>query len=52
LLRAVNSILAEMKKHCQNGEYSNQTQAEGDFTKSVEDERSCQKSQRVPEKVA
>jgi hypothetical protein len=42
-IRAVNRILAEMKKRCEAGEYSNQTEAESAFRKFVEDESACQK---------
>jgi hypothetical protein len=41
--RAINRILAEMKKRCEAGEYSNQTEAESAFRKFVEDESACQK---------
>jgi hypothetical protein len=41
--RAINRILAELKKPCQNGEYNNQTDAERAFRKFVEDERACHK---------
>jgi hypothetical protein len=42
--RAINRILAEMKKRCEAGEYSNQTEAESAFRKFVEDEHACQKA--------
>jgi hypothetical protein len=45
-IRAVNRILAEMKKRCEAGEYSNQTQAESAFRRFVEDEDACQKVNR------
>jgi hypothetical protein len=50
--RAINRILEEMKKRCENGEYADPMAAESAFRKFVEDERSCQKAQRVPEKLA
>jgi hypothetical protein len=39
-IRAINMILAEMKKRCEAGKYSNQTEA---FRKFVQDEPACQK---------
>ena len=42
-MRAINRTLAEMKKRCEAGEYSNQTEAESAFRKFVEDEAACQK---------
>jgi hypothetical protein len=41
--RAINRILADMKKRFEAGEYSSQTEAESAFRKFVEDERACQK---------
>ena len=40
--RAVNRMLAEMKKRCEAGEYSNQTEAKSAFRKLVEHQRGCQ----------
>jgi hypothetical protein len=40
--RAINRMLAEMKKRCEAGEYSNQTEAESAFRKLVEQQRICQ----------
>lgn len=45
--RAVNRILAEMKKRCEVGEYSSQTEAETAFRKFIEDEPTCQKPAKV-----
>jgi hypothetical protein len=42
--RAINRILAEVKKRCQNGEYSNHTDAESAFRRFVEGESACQKA--------
>jgi hypothetical protein len=42
--RAINRILGEMKKRCENGEYADPIAAESAFWKFVEDERSCQKT--------
>ena len=42
--RAINRVLAEMKKRCEAGEYSNQTEAESAFRRFVEDEHACQKT--------
>ena len=39
--RAINRILEEMKKRCENGEYDTPVAAESAFRKFVEDERSC-----------
>jgi hypothetical protein len=46
--RAINRILADVKKRCQKGEYSSQTEAENAFRKFVEDESACQKLNRSP----
>jgi hypothetical protein len=43
--RAINRILEEMKKRCENGEYRDPMAAELPFRKFVGDERSCQKAQ-------
>ncbi len=45
--RAINRILEEMKKRCENGEYRDPTEAESAFRKFVEDEGSCQKAEAV-----
>jgi hypothetical protein len=45
--RAINRILEEMKKRCEEGEYRNPMEAESAFRKFVEDERSCQKAKAV-----
>ena len=42
--RAINRILDEMKKRCENGEYASNVEAESAFRKFVENERSCQKA--------
>jgi hypothetical protein len=42
--RAINRILEEMKKRCENGEYDTPMSAESAFRKSVESERSCRKA--------
>ena len=42
--RAINRILEEMKKRCENGEYDTPMSAELAFRKSVESERSCRKT--------
>jgi hypothetical protein len=41
--RAINRILEEMKKRCENGEYRDRMEAASAFRKLVEDEGSCQK---------
>ena len=41
--RAINRILAEMKKRCEDGEYGAQTEAESAFRKFVAEEGTCQK---------
>jgi hypothetical protein len=41
--RAINRILAVMKKRCADGEYETQAEAESAFRKLVADERTCQK---------
>jgi hypothetical protein len=43
--RAINRLLAEMKKRCKDGEYSTQTDAESAFRKFVEADPTCQKSE-------
>jgi hypothetical protein len=45
--RAVNRILAEMKKRVDAREYSNQTEAEIAFRKFVEDEPACQREAKA-----
>lgn len=45
--RAINRILEDMKRRCENGEYRNPMEAESAFRKFVEDERSCQKAKGV-----
>jgi len=45
-IRTVNRIPAEKKERCEAGEYKNQTEAEGAFTKFVEDKPVCQKASR------
>jgi hypothetical protein len=40
--RAINRILEEMKKRCEDGKYSTPTAAELDFRDSVEKEAVCQ----------
>jgi hypothetical protein len=45
--RAINRILEEMRKRCENGEYADPMAAESAFRKFVEDERSCQKAKAV-----
>jgi len=42
--RAINRILEEMKKCCENGEYDTPVAAESALRKFVEDERSCKKA--------
>ena len=42
--RAINRILEEMKKRCENGEYRDPKEAESAFRKFVQDDRSCQKA--------
>jgi hypothetical protein len=42
--RAINRILAEMKKRCQNGDYGSHTEAESAFRRFVEGESACQKA--------
>jgi len=42
--RAINRILAEMKKRCDEGEYASETEAELAFRKFVEGARACQKA--------
>jgi hypothetical protein len=43
--RAINRILAEMKRRCEKGEYGSPMAAESAFRKFVEDERICRKAQ-------
>jgi hypothetical protein len=45
--RAINRILEDMKKRCENGEYRNPKEAESAFRKFVDDERSCKKTKAV-----
>ena len=45
--RAINRILEDMKKRCENGEYRNPMDAESAFREFVENERSCQKAKAV-----
>lgn len=45
--RAINRILEDMKKRCENGEYRTPMDAESAFRKFVDDERSCQKAKAV-----
>lgn len=45
--RAINRILAEMKKRSETGEFSNQTEGETAFRKLVEDEGACHKPAKV-----
>ena len=47
--RAINRILAEMKAHCEKGEYNSPMAAESSFRKFVEDERTCQKTKKAVE---
>jgi hypothetical protein len=42
--RAINRILEEMKKRCENGEYDTPVSAESAFRESVESERPCRKA--------
>jgi hypothetical protein len=42
--RAINRILEEMKKRCENGEYKTPMAAESALREFVERERSCQKT--------
>lgn len=45
--RAINRILAEIKKRCGRGEYTSLTEAELAFRKFVEDDRACQKAEHL-----
>jgi hypothetical protein len=45
--RAINRILEEIRKRCENGEYRDPTEAESAFRKFVEDERVCQKPKNL-----
>jgi len=45
--RAINRILAEVKKRCEAGEYRDQTEGETVFRKLVEDEVVCGKSAKA-----
>jgi hypothetical protein len=45
--RAINRILEDRKKRCENGEYRDPKEAESAFRKFVEHERSCQKAKAV-----
>lgn len=40
--RAINRIVAEMKKKIERGDYNTQTEAEAAFRKFVEDEPACE----------
>jgi hypothetical protein len=40
--RAINRMLAEMKKRCNAGEYGNEAEAENAFRTLVENQYSCQ----------
>jgi predicted transcriptional regulator len=42
--RAINRILADLKKRCEKGEYNTPMDAESALRKLIEDERSCQKA--------
>jgi hypothetical protein len=42
--RAINRILEEIKKRCENGEYQTPMTAESAFREFVENERSCLKA--------
>jgi hypothetical protein len=42
--RAINRILEDMKKRCENGEYKTPMAAESAFREFVENQRSCQKA--------
>jgi hypothetical protein len=42
--RAIERILASMKKRCEEGVYSSTTEAELDFRRLVEQERTCRKA--------
>jgi hypothetical protein len=41
--RAIERILARMKKRCEEGVYSSPTEGELDFRRLVEQERTCRK---------
>jgi hypothetical protein len=45
--RAINRILEEMKKRCEDGEYDTPMATESVFRESVEKERSCQKPKKI-----
>ena len=45
--RAINRILEEMKRRCDNGEYMTPMAAESAFRDFVENERACQKVKTV-----
>jgi hypothetical protein len=45
--RAINRILEDVKKRCENAEYGDPREAESAFRKFVEDERSCEKPKAV-----
>jgi len=45
--RAINRILEDLKKRCENGEYDTPMAAESVFRESVEKERSCQKPKKI-----
>jgi hypothetical protein len=42
--RAINRILEDMKKRCENGGYKTPMAAESAFREFVENQRSCQKA--------
>jgi hypothetical protein len=45
--RAINRILEEMKKRCENGEYDTSVTAESAFREFIENERSCRQTKTV-----
>ena len=45
--RAINRILADVKKRCENGEYPDPMEAESAFREFVDNERACQKAKAV-----
>jgi hypothetical protein len=45
--RAINRILEEMKKRCENGEYDTPVTAESAFREFIENERSCRQAKTV-----
>jgi len=42
--RAINRLLAETKKQCEEGKYETPTEAEAEFRRLVEEIRACQKA--------